>query len=458
MRLRPTISNLAMRIILGTLVWIPVPLWAAMPEVSGLGIRDQSLAGMGVALQQDASASYYNPAGLTGIKFNNDFGFNLELGLSTFDVMATAQSSTRGSYTPGDLERANHIYIGMSFDLTHSLGDFLGGRRLTMGSSMLFPTDSLYWWRLQFPEEERHPFYYDDIHRMVAFVGAGLEINSWLSVGLSANIQLELETNTEGPVYLSEEELQQILSGLGGNASNTYVDIQRSELAENQKTKLAVAPVIGVQFKPLPELNLGLTYRQELYMDDYGDNNLSILIMQDTVSPLSITFDYAHHFAHYYSPNQWAAGLSYTLPDGLMLSAEATWMGWSDYLDWLHEEPVPHFKDVIDFKIGAQKQAIQGNSLWGDITLRAGYGFWKSPVPEQTGATNFIDNDKHILGLGIECLRPNLGTWWNKPVSLQAMLQYHYLVDRTNTKAATGEEITYGGYAYAGGVSLEFQF
>lgn len=439
------------------LLLLPYTARAGMPEVSGLGIRAQSLAGMGVALNEDPSAAYYNPAGLTGLDFHDDLGFNLELGYSTFDLKATAESSTRGNYTPGDLETANQYHLGLALDLGRPLRDYLGGRALVLGAGILIPTDSLYWWRLQFPEEERHPFYYDDIHRLVAVVGAGMEVNRWLSVGASANLQLELETNSEGPVYVDAEELQAILAGLGYDAGATYV-LLRGDIAEDQKTKLAVAPIIGIQVKPIERLNLGLTYRRRLYMDDYGTNHIEVLVQPQDGSPLTISFDYNHHFAHYYTPDEWAAAFAYTFNNDLLLSVEATYLQWSTYLDWLHEEPVPHFKDSYTIKLGGGMKVIRDHAYLGDVILRAGYGFWKTPVPDQCGDTNFLDNDKHILALGAECRWDNLGQWWTKPVSIQAMTQYHYLVERSYTKDATGERLTYGGHAYAAGISAEFKF
>lgn len=444
-------------ILLGWLIVLPTKTWAGMPEVSGLGIRAQSMAGMGVALDNDPSASYYNPAGLVGLYFHNDIGMNLGLGVSTFDLKATAEHSIRGRYTPGDLRSATFIDLGFGLDLGRSFRDWLGGRSLVVGASVLIPTDSLYWWRLQFPEEERHPFYYDDIHRLVAVVGAGLEVNSWLSIGMSANILLKLETNSEGPVYVDPDDLQAILSGLGRNASEDYIVVE-GDIAEDQKTKLAVSPIVGIQVRPTEYLTLGLTYHRELYMDDYGTNHVEVLIKPQDSNPLKVTFDYDHHFAHYYTPDQWAAGVRYTFGKGSMLSAEATYMQWSTFLDWLHERPIPRFKDVFAFKVGGEKQIIERNTYLGDVILRAGYGFWKSPVPEQRGETNFLDNDKHILAVGVECRRENLGIWWTKPVSVQAMAQYQYLVERSYTKDINGEKLTFGGYADAAGISMEFEF
>jgi long-subunit fatty acid transport protein len=141
-----------------------------------------------------------------------------------------------------------------------------------------------------------------------------------------------------------------------------------------------------------------------------------------------------------------------------MVSAETDYMLWSNYLDCLYEKPSPAFRNVFDFKAGLEKQVVESSRYFGDVIVRGGYGYWKSPVPEQTGDTNFLDNDKHIFSMGAEFRWKSLGSFLPKPFSVQAMGQYQYLVDRTYHKSLTGEKITFGGYAYAAGISIEFEY
>ena len=436
----------------------PAILFASMGEICGLGIRSQSMAGTGIALSLDGSEAYTNPAGLTGIKFFKDVGLTSEFGISTFDLKGSVDSSINGKHSPSGQESVTNIGFNFSADI-RGISKYLDNTPLVLGGTFLIPTDSLYWWRMQLPEEERYVFYYDDLHRLVAVAGLGYEPWKWLSIGISANILLELETNSSGPVYVDQQAIQEIVKAFTGPDGNQQYVAVPGDIAEDQKTKLAVSPIIGIQIKPTDDLTFGFTWRDELYMDDYGTNHVDVLVQSTQQSdPLIISFDYNHHFAHYYSPSQWAFGAAYKFDNDLKLSADLTWMQWSSYLDVLHNEPSPAFKDVLNIKAGLEKGLIYSNKWLGDMTIRGGYSFWKSPVPDQTGSTNYLDNDKHIFSVGTENRWDKPGKYWSKPISVQTMVQYHYLLNRDYTKAETGEKITLSGYGFAAGISAEFKF
>jgi long-subunit fatty acid transport protein len=291
--------------------------------------------------------------------------------------------------------------------------------------------------------------------------GLGYEPVKWLSLGISANILLELDTNSKGPVYVNQQAINEIVKDfLGPNGNSQYVSVT-GDIAEDQKTKALVSPIVGIQIKPNEKLSFGLSWRDELYMDDYGTNHIDVLVQnpQDPDGqPLTISFDYNHHFAHYYSPSQWAFGAAYRFDNDLRLSADLTWMQWSGYIDVLHSDPSPSFKDVLNIRAGVEKGVVYSNKWLGDMTVRGGYSFWKSPVPDQTGTTNFLDNDKHIFSIGTENRWDKPGRFWSKPISIQTMVQYHYLIDREYTKTETGEKITLSGDGFAEGISAEFKF
>jgi long-chain fatty acid transport protein len=437
---------------------VPEDSMAAMGDICGLGIRSQSMAGTGVALSLDGSASYSNPAGLTGIEFFDDVGLTTETGISTFALKAKIDSSKTGIHSPQGQEAVTSIGLSIAADLS-SVSKYLGNRPLVFGGTFLVPTDSLYWWRVQLPEEERYISYYDDLNRLTAVAGIAYEPFKWLSIGVSANILLKLDTKISGPAYVDQQAISEIVKAfLGPDGNQEYVMVP-GDIAIDQKTKLAFAPIIGIQVKPNEKLSLGFAWRDEIYMDDYGTNHIDVLVRTSpTADPLKISFDYDHHFAHYYSPSHWALGAAYIFDSGLKLSADFTWMQYSGYLDILHQKPEPSFRDVPNLKAGVEKQITDSARWLGDMIIRGGYSFWKSPVPDQTGTTNFLDNDKHIFSIGTENRWDKPGKYWSKPISIQTMAQYHYLVDRTYTKTATGENITLSGYAFTAGISAEFKF
>ena len=72
----------------------------------------------------------------------------------------------------------------------------------------------------------------------------------------------------------------------------------------------------------------------------------------------------------------------------------------------------------------------------GTVSVRArgGYAWVPSPVPDQTGITNYVDNDKHVgaIGLGIEL--GHISRVSKGPVRFDLALQTQSLVRRTTVK------------------------
>ncbi len=435
--------------------------WAGLAEISGFGIRSNSLAGACVAMGTDPSVAYYNPSGLTRLSFSEDLGFNIQSGMTFFDTQAFTEHSVLGKNNRTELHPAKDLNLDIGVDLGRHLQDIIGKRNFVLGFSAMIPVDNLYWWRSHFPGDERYTFYYDDIHRAIIITGLGLDILPWLSIGISANITLALNTDTSGPVYLADENINTIITGLVGNGSDTYVTVH-GELGADQKTTVHMAPIIGLQLKPMNEITIGLTYRGKLFIDNYGNNEIRIETDSDSDLRLEIPFVYPHNYVHYYTPDQLALGISYQLTNSLIITADITLMQWSTYLNYVNEIPQLPFNDVYLPRIGVEKSIFKGSLVAGDffenIILRAGYGYWRSPIPDQSETTNELDNDKHILSVGCELGLERVGKMVKKPTSIQTMFQYHSFIDRSYIKRETGDNFKLGGFAYTGGLAMEVKF
>src|SRR5690606_41792740 len=84
------------------------------------------------------------------------------------------------------------------------------------------------------------------------------------------------------------------------------------------------------------------------------------------------------------------------------------------------------------------------------LTVRAGYASVPTPVPAQTGVTNFADSNRHVIGVG--------GTfafewdWLELPFELDAGVQFQRLTPRTALKddpLAPGGDLSIVGMVYA---------
>jgi long-subunit fatty acid transport protein len=147
-------------------------------------------------------------------------------------------------------------------------------------------------------------------------------------------------------------------------------------------------------------------------------------------------------------------GLAYRILPDLLVSADITYNRWVDFLSpslEIHTDiklPViplellpgkvedPNFSDTVTVRFGAEYTVIQ--TSWSDFILRGGYAYDPSPVPEQTGWSNWLDGNKHIfsvgIGLGLKRLfGKDLGK--TRP-EFQSVFQYQYIAPTHHTKTA----------------------
>jgi hypothetical protein len=108
-------------------------------------------------------------------------------------------------------------------------------------------------------------------------------------------------------------------------------------------------------------------------------------------------------------------------------SLDLTWSQWSSFRND-HDE-VAGFHDTLSTSLGGE--AV----LTRNTTLRAGMGFRPSPVPDQTGRTNYVDNAMWLFGLG------SAHQFFISEQSLELALygQLQAAVPRTTTKAYQGQ-------------------
>ncbi len=149
----------------------------------------------------------------------------------------------------------------------------------------------------------------------------------------------------------------------------------------------------------------------------------------------------------------------------VQLTADATWTQWSSFQETTapamelvieslegvemsanvgQDYGSPKFKDTISYRAGMQiatgsfltKPAIQDMQ----VKVRMGAQWVPTPVPAQTGKTNYMDSDRVVgtggLGFEIGRLAPfdGLPPVTQGPISLDIGGQYHYLLPRTQVK------------------------
>ncbi|HEX7509049.1 MAG TPA: hypothetical protein VF550_19910, partial [Polyangia bacterium] len=100
-------------------------------------------------------------------------------------------------------------------------------------------------------------------------------------------------------------------------------------------------------------------------------------------------------------PLRLAIGGSYTgsrLPDGRApweIGVQLLGERWSQYYDRHGDRPLDKWKNTVSVALG-------GGFLWRDRHVTADIGYVPSPVPDQTGRTNYVDNSRIVASAGIE--------------------------------------------------------
>jgi hypothetical protein len=108
-----------------------------------------------------------------------------------------------------------------------------------------------------------------------------------------------------------------------------------------------------------------------------------------------------YNFSQGSEPLRFAIGGSYSGP--LRADGRAPWeigiqlLGerWSQYYDRQDEHPLDPWNNTISVAIG-------GGFLWRERHVTADIGYSPSPVPDQTGRSNYVDNSRLLASAGIE--------------------------------------------------------
>ena len=111
----------------------------------------------------------------------------------------------------------------------------------------------------------------------------------------------------------------------------------------------------------------------------------------------------------------------------------------------------PDFHDIIVPRLGVEYTALE--SAYVGLLARAGYFYEASPAPDQPGATNYIDADKHAFSAGFGVRLTDPSGVFPKPIELDVAGQLVHVVERTYQKDDPADPV--GDYI-AGGRVLTF--
>lgn len=283
----------------------------------------------------------------------------------------------------------------------------LGIEGLRVGIAMTAPLPSVIDFQVWY-NDEREQYFTNRLHferfgqfdEVVSIIpGISYAPWDWISIGVSARVDLGMAIDVG--MFVSDVE-----------------DLEEASIVPSGTVSPAIRPTIGLALKAPFGLRGGLVYSHESFMKI--DMNVDVQI-----SNLGEVFVQKHALVLGYEPSELALALGYEWGP-LAVEMGGAWEMWSRYRDhhgndWIHpsdpegaeEWQDPVFNDSFSLHAGAEWRPIPL------LAVRAGYGFFPSPYPPQTGRYNYVDNDLSLYSLGAGVDFEVLGRRFRADVSWQ---------------------------------------
>ena len=395
-----------------------------------------------------AASSYFNPALLTdapvGLTFgslvlNSDIAVHVDArgpgnavpdGLvnaghadgsrfATYPIATDLLQRGRApdALTPGLASRPRqHAGTGQETNTYEAIGLVvkLFEERVAVGFYGLLPNKNFTAFR-SFYVDEREQFFSNSLHpelygdRMMAIsvaFAAAVRITDSLSFGIGAT--LSLRAGASAPVYVAD--------------AGHLADLQ---LNTNIGAKLSLVPHAGISWQPGKRWHLTGTVHAPQELDVRA--NFTFLLatgIEQSGSGLGFTYDF--------QPWQTGAGVGYDfyVRNDLTLTATGSVLygRWSKYIDRQSQRPAGAYawQDTVGGAGGLRMQK-------GSVGVALDGQYKPTPVPAQTGRTNYVDNDRVGLTLALE-----YGfQWLHTKMKVGGQLQGYRMLMRHQTKVPT---------------------
>ena len=406
----------------------PCALQAGPCQTFGMGGQAIGMGGAVAAFSSDYAATFYNPAGLA-FSEGPTLGFGFFYGSPNLRINGEKQ----------DVDSVYAFQVGGSF----SLGSSKYLNRIKLGVGAHIPTSTAIMVGASDPVQPHFVFYSIDPQSTAIYVGGAFKILPSLSFGGGVSIFAEAEFNLN-------------LSLL----SNTFI-------THHSPSRFNLDPIFGIRFQPSKSLSLAAVYRESKASSLRPE--LKIFVGEEQILPTITILNLFN-----YQPREVVLAAMVRLRERLVVELDVIWMDYRNYQvstpryefeqevpDWvktvmsMHNFPDPDFRDIFVPRIGSE--FIVNRYL----TLRGGYSYQASPVPDQRGITNYADANKHVISVGAGLnafLPPKL---LERPLHIDVVFQVQLLENRSVVKDDPNDPVgdyRIDGEILAGGVFIKHVF
>jgi long-chain fatty acid transport protein len=399
--------------------------WTSLAHGAGFALQQQGTAAMAqgnafVADASDASAIFYNPAGLNQLK-------RAQVYVGSFLNYPTREFSGGGK----DYHTDQNIYASLTTYIAIPVHN-----RVALGLGFFSP------------------------------FGMG---TSWPSTWAGRYITTlsDMKTYTLNPV-ISVKVLDSLSLAAGADFLWSRVNLKRKTAVVFRGNTLADGEInmtgdgngigynFGLLYEPLSGVKLGVAYRSKISVEHEGEIGTVLPAPVPSAFPIfgsaNLTF-----------PASLTTGISYSRLVPFAFEFDVTWTGWSSYSKFKTNLDAPSlvstssipkdWHDAWAFRFGANYEIREG------MKVRAGYIYDLTPVPDSSFEPQVPDANRHIFTVGgdIKVLtRFTLG------------IAYNYILSESRTKnntiaingvpAPLQANGTYNSDVHSLGLSCSFQF
>jgi long-subunit fatty acid transport protein len=411
---------------------------AGIEDTLGTGPRAMALGGSSAARPGDFASAYYNPAGLApgGRVVERGGFFEAHLSFVYAKPQLNATSATGANLATAPTPDMAGLVVGTRF----SVGRPFGVDGLDAGVALYLPPN-LFKWFVRPDDDVQWALLGDRTQAFGAHAGLAYRLTRWLSLGVGVRVLFDVETTTTGQV--TKVDLASDPS-TGKNVVDTS-----TQLGTAARVFGRAAPLFGAMVTPVDAWRIGVSYRHESFVDDWGATTISGV-------PDLGNMGYAHRFAHYFRPSELTVATSVDLGPRVDVSVDLTWSRWSaakstnrnTYGDGL-------WGDTITPALGARVRATDALSLMG------GWRWQRAPISNFGGPSNLLDADRTVPSMGLELDLGKLTGARELDARVSAALSFLILDGRTETKdfrrfpsdAALLANPGYPSYSFGGHVS-----
>jgi long-chain fatty acid transport protein len=415
-------------------------------DAFGFGSRAPAMGGAVTASSEDASANYYNPAGLVrGTAMRIDIGYRYAQPVLKLNSRDVGVDASRG------------------FAIGIAAPGHIGPFRFAFGAALWLPDQRLTRVR-SLPYDQPRFIYYDNrMQRLLLQTNLAIQIVPGLYIGggLTFMSKTQGELFLRGTVSLGDPDTSSLV---------TKIDVDLVAIRY---------PQAGILWDITPTVSVGVTYRHSFRLD--LDQQFRIDGNVGDPPVVSNGYFYARSISNdLFQPWQLTAGAQVRLTRRFLLTYDLTFAHWSDmpvpapsltigldigqFNDRVHLPgprvySQPYFHDIVIPRIGGEWRALQRNRI--QLDLRAGYSYEPTPAPEQIFDSSFADCDKHTFSAGLGIDLPRLQPILALPLSIDFHFALTILPPRANHKVdpldRTGDFVA-GGTVPQLGVMLRSRF